>query len=123
MQGSDSQRRASGMTSVGRHPPPPSDPTALLRAGSVEAVETITGRQNINPRILGWALIHPSIDGNGTEYHEQLEFIGDAILDFVVVRYIVDRYGKLSPGCNDDVEGGHGLQLSTSRTLRIIWVV
>ncbi|KAI6110462.1 hypothetical protein EV401DRAFT_1869432 [Pisolithus croceorrhizus] len=79
-------------------PPPPSDPTALLRAGSVEAVETITGRQNINPRILGWALIHPSIDGNGTEYHEQLEFIGDAILDFVVVRYIVDRYGKLSPG-------------------------
>ncbi|KAI6105665.1 hypothetical protein F5141DRAFT_1189462 [Pisolithus sp. B1] len=79
-------------------PPPPPDPTALLRAGSVEAVETITGRQNINPRILGWALIHPSIDGNGTEYHEQLEFIGDAILDFVVVRYIVDRYGKLSPG-------------------------
>ncbi|KAI6034220.1 hypothetical protein BKA83DRAFT_87233 [Pisolithus microcarpus] len=78
--------------------PPPPDPTALLRAGSVEAVEAITGRQNSNPHILGWALIHPSIDGNGAEYNEQLEFIGDAILDFVVVRYIVGRYGKLSPG-------------------------
>lgn len=78
--------------------PPPPDPTALLRAGSVEAVEAITGRQNSNPHILGWALIHPSIDGNGAEYNEQLEFIGDAILDFMVVRYIVGRYGKLSPG-------------------------
>ncbi|KIO12868.1 hypothetical protein M404DRAFT_124868 [Pisolithus tinctorius Marx 270] len=78
--------------------PPPSNPTALLRAGSVEAVEAITGRKFSDVRVLGWALVHPSIDGCDTAYHEQLEFIGDAILDFMVVRYIVDRYGKLSPG-------------------------
>ncbi|KAG8753081.1 hypothetical protein FRC14_006464 [Serendipita sp. 396] len=41
---------------------------------------------------------HTSIRGNDMTCYERLEFLGDAILDFLVIRHIFDLHGRLSPG-------------------------
>ncbi|KAF4602175.1 hypothetical protein EYR40_005379 [Pleurotus pulmonarius] len=77
---------------------PPLSEAARLPSDSVDAVETIIGHKFIRPQLLAEALTHISIHGKDTTSYERLEFIGDAILDFMVIRYIYDRYQQLSPG-------------------------
>ncbi|KDQ29243.1 hypothetical protein PLEOSDRAFT_1064031 [Pleurotus ostreatus PC15] len=73
-------------------------PSARLSSDSIDAVETIIGHKFIRPQLLAEALTHISIHGKDTTSYERLEFIGDAILDFMVIRHIYDRYQQLSPG-------------------------
>ncbi|EJD00954.1 ribonuclease III [Fomitiporia mediterranea MF3/22] len=77
---------------------PPPEVTARLRTGSIQAVEAIIGHQFNHPHLLAQALTHASIHGNEMTSYERLEFIGDAILDFLVIRHIYDRDSSLSPG-------------------------
>ncbi|KAI0069087.1 ribonuclease III [Artomyces pyxidatus] len=77
---------------------PPPDVTAQLKPGTVEAVEAILGRKFQRPHLLAQALTHASIQGYEMTCYERLEFIGDAILDFLVIRHIYDRDTQLSPG-------------------------
>ncbi|KAH8830845.1 hypothetical protein DL96DRAFT_1668523 [Flagelloscypha sp. PMI_526] len=71
---------------------PPPNLTAKLKPGTIEAVERIVGRTYKHP-----ASACPSSGYEATSY-ERLEFIGDAILDFLVIRYIFDREKDLDPG-------------------------
>ncbi|KAL5508450.1 DCL1_2 [Sanghuangporus vaninii] len=77
---------------------PPPEVTAKLPTGSIQAVETIIGHKFNHPHLLAQALTHASISGNEMTSYERLEFIGDAILDFLVIRHIFDRDIALSPG-------------------------
>ncbi|KAF8639433.1 hypothetical protein AX16_010288 [Volvariella volvacea WC 439] len=77
---------------------PPPMITAKLPSGTIGAVESIIGHQFNYPHLLAQALTHTSYPGIDTTTYERFEFIGDAILDFMVIRYIFDREDKLSPG-------------------------
>ncbi|KAI0939123.1 hypothetical protein AcV5_000626 [Taiwanofungus camphoratus] len=62
------------------------------------AVEAILGYHLAEPQLLVQAVTHRSIEGHEFTGYDRLEFIGDAILDFFVVRHAFDRYPHLSPG-------------------------
>ncbi|KDQ64866.1 hypothetical protein JAAARDRAFT_684703 [Jaapia argillacea MUCL 33604] len=77
---------------------PPPSATAKLRSRSIESVESIIGHKFEHPHLLAQALTHTSVHGFEMTSYERLEFIGDAILDFMVIRHLFDREANLSPG-------------------------
>ncbi|KAH9062879.1 ribonuclease III [Lactarius vividus] len=77
---------------------PPPDVTTRLRPGTVEAIEEIMGHKFNRPHLLAQALTHASIQGFEMTCYQRLEFLGDAILDFLVIRHIYGRDATLSPG-------------------------
>ncbi|KIJ56735.1 hypothetical protein M422DRAFT_57385 [Sphaerobolus stellatus SS14] len=77
---------------------PPPEVSAPLKPGTVEHIERAIGHTFKRPHLLAQALTHVSIQGHETTSYERLEFIGDAILDFLVIRYIFNRDGQQSPG-------------------------
>lgn len=84
---------------------PPPNMTAKLRPGSIAAIEKIIGHRFNRPHLLGQAMTHSSIQGYESTSYERLEFIGDAILDFMVIRHIFDRDQHLSPGALTMLKG------------------
>ncbi|PPQ64716.1 hypothetical protein CVT24_008343 [Panaeolus cyanescens] len=77
---------------------PPPDFITKLRPGSIAAIESIIGHKFIRPHLLAQAMTHSSIQGYEATSYERLEFLGDAILDFMVIRHIFDRDQQLAPG-------------------------
>jgi endoribonuclease Dicer len=77
---------------------PPSNVTARLRGGTLSAVEEIIGASFKYPHLLSQALTHGSIHGYDNTCYERLEFLGDAVLDFLVVRHVFNRDDHMSPG-------------------------
>ncbi|KAJ7699997.1 hypothetical protein B0H17DRAFT_1196016 [Mycena rosella] len=77
---------------------PPPTVTAKLKGGALQAVEAIVNHQFKHPHILAQALTHASVSAVERVSYERLEFIGDAILDFLVIRHIFERDSKLTPG-------------------------
>ncbi|KAL6436316.1 hypothetical protein ACFW04_004692 [Cataglyphis niger] len=62
-------------------------------------METKIGYKFNNRAFLLQAFTHPSYTPNGiTECYQRLEFLGDAILDFLITCYIYENCGNLSPG-------------------------
>ncbi|XP_032516970.2 endoribonuclease Dicer isoform X1 [Danaus plexippus] len=62
-------------------------------------IETILGYKFKDPSLLLEALSHASyIRNRYTRSYERLEFLGDAILDFLITAYIYENCGDLSPG-------------------------
>ncbi|KAF8192503.1 ribonuclease III domain-containing protein [Pholiota molesta] len=84
---------------------PPPNATAKLKPGSIAAIEKIIGHKFNRPHLLGQAMTHSSIQGYEATSYERLEFIGDAILDFMVIRHIFDRDQQLSPGALTMLKG------------------
>ncbi|EIW61760.1 ribonuclease III [Trametes versicolor FP-101664 SS1] len=80
---------------------------AFVLDDTVEAVQAIVGSVFSKPELLAQALTHGSAFGSseGASY-ERLEFIGDAILDFLVARHIFQRHPHLSPGGLTLLKGG-----------------
>ncbi|KAK7061646.1 hypothetical protein R3P38DRAFT_2494335 [Favolaschia claudopus] len=82
---------------------PPSTISAKLKNGALEAVEVIIHHKFEHPHILSQALAcscptHASLAGFDRVSYERLEFLGDAILEFLVLRHVYERYPKVSPG-------------------------
>ncbi|KAJ3869715.1 hypothetical protein EV359DRAFT_69777 [Lentinula novae-zelandiae] len=69
-----------------------------IPSSTVKAVEAVIGCQFERPQFLVQALTHISKTGVHSTTYERLEFIGDAILDFMVVRHVFHRHHKMSPG-------------------------
>ncbi|KAG6891279.1 hypothetical protein C0992_009471 [Termitomyces sp. T32_za158] len=65
---------------------------------SIDRVETIIGYKVKQPQFLSQALSHSSVPGHDSTFSERLEFVGDAILDFMVIRYLYEREQQLAPG-------------------------
>ncbi|KAG8218739.1 hypothetical protein J3R82DRAFT_4409 [Butyriboletus roseoflavus] len=83
----------------------PSTPSRPLRQGTIGAVEAIIGHRFRLPHFLAQALTHTSVEGHDATCCERLEFLGDAILDFLTVRYIFSREDHLSPGAMTMLKG------------------
>ncbi|CCM05650.1 uncharacterized protein FIBRA_07880 [Fibroporia radiculosa] len=71
--------------------------TVPLPTATVRAVETIVGNVFARPQLLAQALTHTSIGAHDDRTYDRLEFVGDAVLDFLVVQFIYDRNPGLSP--------------------------
>ncbi|KAJ4482678.1 hypothetical protein C8R41DRAFT_922061 [Lentinula lateritia] len=69
-----------------------------IPSSTIKAVEAVIGCQFERPQFLVQALTHISKTGVHSTTYERLEFIGDAILDFMVVRHVFHRHHKMSPG-------------------------
>ncbi|KAG9317557.1 hypothetical protein JVU11DRAFT_1764 [Chiua virens] len=82
-----------------------STPSRPLRQGTTLAVEAIVGHHFHLPDLLAQALTHSSVEGCNATCYERLEFLGDAILDFLTVRYIFSREDHLSPGAMTMLKG------------------
>ncbi|XP_076668388.1 endoribonuclease Dcr-2 isoform X2 [Andrena cerasifolii] len=87
----------------------PQDP--LIAEGNVNhfmpwasEIETKLGYKFKNRGFLLQAFTHPSYTANNlTECYQRLEFLGDAILDFLITCYIYENCGNLNPGALTDL--------------------
>ncbi|KAH9482923.1 Dicer-like protein 1 [Psilocybe cubensis] len=84
---------------------PPPNVIAKLPPSSIAAIEQIIGHKFNRPHLLAQAMTHSSIQGYESTSYERLEFIGDAILDFMVIRHIFDRDQQLAPGALTMLKG------------------
>ncbi|XP_076635506.1 endoribonuclease Dcr-2 [Colletes latitarsis] len=67
-------------------------------------IETKIGYKFQNRAYLLQAFTHPSYSANTiTDCYQRLEFLGDAILDFLVTCYIYENCGNLNPGALTDL--------------------
>lgn len=67
-------------------------------------IETKLGYKFKNRGYLLQAFTHPSYSANNmTECYQRLEFLGDAILDFLITSYIYENCGNLNPGSLTDL--------------------
>ncbi|KAF8076296.1 hypothetical protein FPV67DRAFT_1471163 [Lyophyllum atratum] len=69
-----------------------------LKPESIAAVQGMIGYKFDQPHLLSQALTHSSVPDHEFVISERLEFIGDAILDFMVIRHLYDREQHLTPG-------------------------
>ena len=58
----------------------------------LEAAQTALGYEFKDPKILREALTHSSVADNRLQSNERLEFLGDAILGYVVCQYLYERF-------------------------------
>ncbi|KAH9938657.1 ribonuclease III domain-containing protein [Fomitopsis serialis] len=79
---------------MGRSPAPARNFVPLV---DVKALEAIVGCEIKNRDLFAQALTHSSVHGPGYTGYERLEFVGDAILDFLVARFVYDSYPTLAP--------------------------
>ncbi|KAJ7781333.1 hypothetical protein B0H16DRAFT_1658943 [Mycena metata] len=77
---------------------PPPMISAKLKPGALQAMENIIKRKFKHPHLLAQALTHASVSDYQRVSYERLEFIGDAILEFLVIRHIFERDQNLTPG-------------------------
>ncbi|KAI9317068.1 dicer-2 protein [Dichotomocladium elegans] len=69
-----------------------------LRQVNVRRVEEVTGYTFKNPLLIVEALTHASLPNSTAPCYQRLEFLGDAILDFLVIRYLFTKYPEADPG-------------------------
>ncbi|KAJ7228751.1 hypothetical protein GGX14DRAFT_346266 [Mycena pura] len=84
---------------------PPPKITAKLKPGALESVETMINCKVKHPHLLAQALTHASVSAFERVSYERLEFLGDAILEFLIVRHIFERNRQLLPGSMTVLKG------------------
>ncbi|KAI0241525.1 Dicer-like protein 1 [Massospora cicadina] len=68
------------------------------------AIQETLGYKFRDPHLLYEALTHPSAQVAGRSY-QRLEFLGDAVLDYLVVRFLERRCPVMPPGYLTDLKG------------------
>ncbi|KAE8682671.1 Dicer-like protein 4 [Hibiscus syriacus] len=63
-----------------------------------EALENLLGYQFLHKGLLLQAVVHPSYNRHGGGCFQRLEFLGDAVLDYLITSYLFSLYPKLKPG-------------------------
>ncbi|XP_014275311.1 endoribonuclease Dicer [Halyomorpha halys] len=83
----------------------PAPSAQILDSGDVndvlvmpEVIESILGYRFRNRSYLLQALTHCSFRQNFTDCYQRLEFLGDAILDFLITSHIYNKCKNISPG-------------------------
>ncbi|KAK1395919.1 hypothetical protein POM88_005782 [Heracleum sosnowskyi] len=64
----------------------------------IAALEDSIGYQFNNKGLLVQAFVHPSYSYHSGGCYQRLEFLGDAVLDYLVTSYLYSVYPKLKPG-------------------------
>ena len=80
-----------------------------MNNGDLEQIQSRVGHTFHNPDLLQQAFIRKTYaKENGGEDNEVLEFIGDKVLDIVVVKFLIDEFGYLTSDCDDyDVDSDY----------------
>ncbi|KAM6579905.1 hypothetical protein CsatA_003679 [Cannabis sativa] len=63
-----------------------------------KALESSLGYQFLHRGLLLQAFIHPSYNKLGGGCYQRLEFLGDAVLDYLITSYLYSVYPELNPG-------------------------
>ncbi|KAF9452469.1 ribonuclease III [Macrolepiota fuliginosa MF-IS2] len=69
-----------------------------LEPSVIRSIEDIICHTFRRPHLLALALAHSTFNNMEMKNHQRLEFIGDAVLDFLVVRYLYNKNQQASPG-------------------------
>jgi dsRNA-specific ribonuclease len=88
--------------------PPQLGPTFSnsLHGVAVTRAESVIGHQFRNKTLLLEALTHPSCERDiQTESYQRLEFLGDSVLDYVVVSFLTEHQKQLSQGRMTQIKG------------------
>ncbi|PIN16599.1 Ribonuclease [Handroanthus impetiginosus] len=64
----------------------------------VNALEKSLGYEFANKGLLIQAFVHPSFNNHLGGCYQRLEFLGDAVLDYLITSYLYSVYPKLKPG-------------------------
>lgn len=83
---------------------PPRAETTALRSLNIPKLEEVVGRKFNKPLLLVEALTHASLPNSTAPCYQRLEFLGDAILDFLVIRYLFSKYPDGDPGLITDLK-------------------
>ncbi|KAJ0266449.1 Dicer-like protein 4 [Hirschfeldia incana] len=62
------------------------------------ALESLLGYKFLHKGLLLQAFIHPSYNRHGGGCYQRLEFLGDAVLDYLMTSYFFSVFPKLKPG-------------------------
>ncbi|KAF5369839.1 hypothetical protein D9758_001134 [Tetrapyrgos nigripes] len=81
-----------------KHTAPPLYGSVKFNPTNVEAIESIIGCHFQRPEFLALALTHVSQSKSQASSYERFEFIGDAVLEFMVINHIFNRNQTLTPG-------------------------
>ncbi|MED6180828.1 endoribonuclease Dicer [Stylosanthes scabra] len=65
---------------------------------NIPSLEDKLGYHFVHKGLLLQAFVHPSYNKHGGGCHQRLEFLGDAVLDFLITSYLYSAYPKLKPG-------------------------
>ncbi|CAO3669359.1 unnamed protein product [Rhizopus stolonifer] len=77
---------------------PPRAEVKALRLLNLQKIQTLVGREFEKPLLIVEALTHASLPNATAPCYQRLEFLGDAILDFLVIRYLYTKYPDFGPG-------------------------
>ncbi|XP_024979353.1 dicer-like protein 4 isoform X2 [Cynara cardunculus var. scolymus] len=72
--------------------------TALSAQIDIPALENLLGYQFHHKGLLLQAFLHPSYHNNYGGCYQRLEFLGDAVLDYLTTSYLYSVYPNLKPG-------------------------
>ncbi|CAH9093430.1 unnamed protein product [Cuscuta europaea] len=64
----------------------------------IPSLEKTLGYHFVHKGLLIQAFIHPSYNYHGGGCYQRLEFLGDAVLDYLITSYLYSVYPKLRPG-------------------------
>lgn len=65
---------------------------------NIAALENSLGYKFFHKGLLIQAFVHPSYNKTGGGCYQRLEFLGDAVLDYLITSYLFSVYPKLKPG-------------------------
>ncbi|KAL5774848.1 hypothetical protein ACOSP7_012405 [Xanthoceras sorbifolium] len=71
-------------------------PLAAFR--DMVALENLLDYRFLHRGLLLQAFVHPSFTDHGGGCYQRLEFLGDAVLDYLIISYLFSVYPKLKPG-------------------------
>ncbi|WJZ98263.1 hypothetical protein VitviT2T_016802 [Vitis vinifera] len=75
----------------------------LASSTDVPALEKLLGHEFLHKGLLLQAIVHPSYNKHGGGCYQRLEFLGDAVLDYLITSYLYSVYPKLKPGQMTDL--------------------
>ncbi|KAG0625971.1 hypothetical protein M758_2G092600 [Ceratodon purpureus] len=73
-------------------------PEAVMRSIDFNALEASIGHKFRERSLLVEAITHASRPSSGVPCYQRLEFVGDAVLDHLITRYLFFKYTDLPPG-------------------------
>ncbi|XP_065848969.1 dicer-like protein 4 isoform X2 [Euphorbia lathyris] len=72
--------------------------TSRAPSMDISSLESSLGHQFLNKGLLLQAFVHPSYNKHEGGCYQRLEFLGDAVLDYLITSYLFSVYPKLKPG-------------------------
>ncbi|KAI8994876.1 hypothetical protein BDB01DRAFT_714743, partial [Pilobolus umbonatus] len=83
---------------------PPRAQMKALRQFNLHKIQEVAGYTFKNPLLAVEALTHASLPNSTAPCYQRLEFLGDAILDFLIIRYLYEKYPEAPPGIITDLK-------------------